>query len=191
MANFFQPGDAKGTETATPSPAAQARAKYNADILGKILEFAAGRQRPSFAQYAQGASMPGALPAGLSAGIPDLLAAMNQPGAFTATRSASGHGPTGSMASDIASALGLADLVYNSGALNGLGKLAGILAPVGGALSIGNVPSADLSGASSADANVLGSLGALWGDQGQVPMAGAGGASEDLLSSILSSNYWY
>lgn len=191
MANFFQPGNAKTTQTATPSPAAQARTKFDADILGKLLEYAS-QPRPSFSQFAQGASFPAALPGGLSAGIPGLLAAYNQPGAFTAQKTGELQPPSTSMASDIAQALGLAGLVYNSPVL------AKILQGVGGMLHIPELGSPDsnagvstdggFSAPLSSDQSILDALGGV--SSNPVPYADAGNASDNLLSAILGYSYY-
>lgn len=140
MASFFQPKDAKGTETATPSPAAQASAKFKADLLGKLLEAAGTNRRPSFADFTRGAKIPSSLPPGMGAGIGDLLMAMSQPGAFTSTKTATGRGVTPSMFSDLAQLGILGATLYNSKL--GQDAIGGILGMIGGAQGINGVNTA-------------------------------------------------
>lgn len=186
MADFFQPSNetVDKTSTATPSPAAQAAAKFKVDILGQLLG-AAAQKRPSFGDFVGGAQMPANLPGGLNSGIAGLLAAMSQPGAFTAT----GTGLTEtdpsapSLLSDLAQLGLLAGVLHQSGAFGALGN---ILAGVGGALGISGVNTAlgdttpnttfgDSSGQAQQNA-----LDALFGNSSQ---GGTGATSYGVLAS--------
>jgi hypothetical protein len=190
MANFFQPGDSKGTQntSTTPSPADQAMAKFRAEILAHILNYQ-GQPRTGFAQFAGGAPMSAKLPANLGAGLPDLLQAMSQPGAFTRTASQdfSGHGATPSMASDVGQGLGLLALLSQSGILGAGAKGAGDIFDF-----IRGLPSSNLQSQSSMptstgafDASMLGNLGTVGSPTDQVPYASAGDSGANLLANIL------
>lgn len=136
MADFFQPKDAKGTESSTPSPAAQAMAKFRASILDDLLNYAA-KPRTTFKQFSQGKPTLNAIPGGLGDGAGAILEAMNQPGAFTSTKSFTGRGITPSMFSDIAQLGLLGAQIYQSKL--GQDALGWILGHIGGAQGIGGV----------------------------------------------------
>lgn len=137
--DFFQPSNASETKTstATPSAAAQAMAKFRADILGKLLEGAAHRG-PTFKQFTGGANLKPPLPGGLNSGIGALLEAMSQPGAFTSSSTGEGElSPSApSMFSDLAQLGLLGAVAFQSGLPQ---KIAQILSGVGGAKGIAGV----------------------------------------------------
>lgn len=148
MAKLFDPTNEKrsATSTETPSPANQAMEKYKADILGQLLNYAA-KPRPSFADFAKrGQSLPARLPGGLSAGIGELIQAMNQPGAFTSTKTAEGEiDPSApSLFSDFAQAGALLGFLYKEGLLGegydlGAAAVNKILQTLGGAKGINGI----------------------------------------------------
>lgn len=100
-------------------------------MLGKILE-AMGGTAPSFASFVKGGPAQRQFPGGFAPDIAALLQAMNQPGAFTSTRTGQFTGPTPSGISDVTQIASLAYLLSQLG-------LGNLLAPIGGALGIGGV----------------------------------------------------
>lgn len=195
MANFFQPGDSKGTQntSTTPSPADQALAKFRAAILAHVLNYQ-GQPRTGFSQFAGGAPVSPKLPPNLGAGLPDLLQAMSQPGAFTrnASQELSGHGPTPSMASDIGQGLGLLSLLSSTGVLGAGARGAGDIFDFIRGLPSSNLNLGPTTGSSpgmnaygTANDNTLAGLGTVGSPTDQVPYAGAGDSGASLLASIL------
>ena len=192
MANFFDPGKAKEDTSATPSPAAQAREKFRADILGKLLEYAS-QSRPSFSQFASGAALPAALPGGLSAGIPSLLAAYNAPGAFTATKTGTLTPPSTSGFSDAVALAGLLGTLYQSGALGGIGQ---ILGGVGGALHIPGLkgPDSNTGGVSTGDPYLDASIASQYGGGTAIGSMVPGGDVSNLPADypgLNDSSWWW
>ena len=194
MSNFFDPTNAKqsGQVNETPSPAAQALIEFRMKMLGRMLDSAAG-PRQTFSQFAGGAPLTPRLPGGLSAGIPELLQAMSQPGAFTSNKSFSGtqQPPGSSPFSDVAGMAALAAILYDKGVLGaGATGIGNILKYLGGAKGINGVNSAlgdfspDVQAGTALNSNMQDALGAV-GGAGEVPLASAGSGNDDLLSAIL------
>jgi len=146
MANFFQPGPSQAETSTTPSPASQAEQKFRVEMLGRILAAMAGTA-PSFASFAKGGPAQRAFPGGFEGNIASLLAAMNEPGAFTSTASQTGQGPTPSGISDVSQ---LATLAYLISQATGF-SLSDILRGVGGPLGIGGTNPALGNAAPSSD----------------------------------------
>lgn len=139
MANFFQPGPATGSQSTTLSPAQQAVAEFRMKLLGQLLNASAGTT-PTFKSFTEGGPATRPFPSGLGALTDPTLQAMMQPGAFTTTQTGKFQGPSTSGFSDLASILGLAGALYQSGLLgSGLQGVGSILGPIGGALGIGGV----------------------------------------------------
>lgn len=113
---LFQPTDAKGNTSATPSPAEQEMAKYRLQVLSALLNSRTG-PRPGFSDFVHHGTRSGVqagLPAGLSGGLSTVLEAMNKPGGFTSRGSTktTPAGPSG--VQDIASTILLGLMLKNA-----------------------------------------------------------------------------
>ena len=80
MADFFQPGPSKGSSTSstTLSPEQQALQKFRLEMLGRLLNNAAGNG-PTFKSFVNGGPASRPVPSGLGDGAAGVLQAMNQP----------------------------------------------------------------------------------------------------------------
>ncbi len=202
---FFQPGDAKtsGASETTPSPAAQAAAKFKAMLLGNLLNAAGSPRRPGFANFTGGASFPSPLPAGSGAGIQDLLLAMQQPNAFTSTSKTSGtqQGATPSVVSDL-SQLAVLGMLVNKAlgdeGQGGFGKIWDLIknnlpgastdAAIGSGSELPGVGTGDISGVNFTPDTSFD----LASQSGDVPgvnfstSTDTGGSQDDMIASILN-----
>lgn len=160
MANFFQPSVSpfKETDAVTPSPEQQAAIQFRAQLLQQLLN-SMGGTAPSFKSFAAGGPAQRPFPSDAGAGLGNVIAAMGQPGAFTSqvTRSGVPALESASGMNDLAQMLGLAGMLYQTGALGaGADLLKNILAPLGGILGIhgtnpamgDSTPSPDFAGSS-------------------------------------------
>lgn len=127
-AGFFQPGPSQAdtTTSTTLSPAQQALQKFRLEMLGRLLNNAAGNG-PTFKSFVQGGPASRPVPGGLGDGSAAVLQAMGQPGAFTTTSTGSKTetGGTPSMMSDLTQLAMLGMLASKSGLLDGLTSGAG------------------------------------------------------------------
>ena len=123
MADFFQPGPDKTNTTAstTLSPAEQAKQKFRLEMLGRLLNNAAGNG-PTFKSFVEGGPASRPVPGGLGDGSAAVLQAMSQPGAFTTTSTGTKNemGGTPSMMSDLTQLAMLGVLASKSGLLDGV-----------------------------------------------------------------------